>query len=412
MSIESNQKLALDAIKQGDYPAALLAFTALVKLEPRNMEFCLMAAEIAEKEEKKDLAAKFYAHAARFYVSLNNIGQAVVMMKHYHRIHPHEKRLCRQLFDCCKNCNRDDDSPCLPLLPVNDKIRLSLHNHDLFSWISDHAFNALLPDVEIQTFEDGDVITRDGEKAEALYLIAQGGVLPRVVESEETHELSIIHEGGICGEVPFMTGGQYRTADLIAVEKTMLVLIPYTAMKALIQTYPKVGASLDAFYQKHVLERQLACTPFFDILQEDERKAISQKLQTIHFKAGDVLFSEDASEPLDVFIVRSGWLSVNVCIQGQESLIYTAKTSHVLGDTGILAKKRHFTVRAISDVVAMQWLADDYQRCYDQHEELRHRVADRMIAYQEAISELRLGNDSTFVEVDINNRSLFRDIYR
>jgi len=400
MSIELNQRLALDAIKQGDYHAASLAFMALLKLEPNNIEFCLMAAEMAEKAEKKPLAAKCYAHAARFYVDQNNIGQAVVMMKHYQAIYPHEKRLCRLLFRCCKNCNANN-APCLPLLPANDKIRVSLHNHDLFSLISDHAFNDLLPSIEIKCFEDADMIAHDGEKAVALYLVAKGGVLPRLIETEQHRDLSIIHAGGVCGEVPFMTGGEERTADLIAVGTTILALIPYTAMAELIKTYPKVRTALDTFYQKHLLERQLACTSFFDVLQEDERKRICKELQTIHLKAGDVLFLEDSTTPLDVFIVRSGWLSVNVSIHGQETLIYTAKNSHVLGDTGVLAKKRYFTVRAISDVIIMRWREADYQRCYQQHESLRERVADRMIAYQEAINELRLGNDSTFVEPNI-----------
>ncbi len=400
MSIELNQRLALDAIKQGDYHGASVAFMALLKLEPSNMEFCLMAAEMAEKVEEKSLAAKCYAHAARFYVTQNNIGQAVVMMKHYQAIHPHEKRLCRQLFLCCKNCNQND-SPCFPLLPTNDKIRVSLHNHDLFSLISDHAFNDLLPSIEIKYFKDGDVIAQDGEKAVALYLVAKGGVLPRLIEPESQHDLSIIHAGGICGEVPFMTGGEERTADLIAVGATILALIPYTAMATLIKTYPKVRIALDTFYQKHLLERQLACTSFFDILQEDARKKICKELHTIHLKAGDVLFVEDATTPLDVFIVRSGWLSVNVLIDGQETLIYTAKNSHVLGDTGLLAKKRYFTVRAISDVVIMHWLEADYQRCYKQCGVLRDRVANRMLAYQEAINELRLGNDSMFIEPTI-----------
>jgi CRP-like cAMP-binding protein len=297
------------------------------------------------------------------------------------------------------------------LLAADDQLKVSLRDHDLFALISDHAFDDLLPHIQVQTYQDGDMIARSGDVADALYLIAKGGILPHVDDYDQSYDLSLIGAGGICGEVPFLTGGEERTADLKAVGSTELAVIPYDTLKTLTATYPKVMHELDGFYQAHVLERQLALTQFFDVLTDQERKEVSQQLETVHLKGGENLFVQGESSPLDVYVVRSGWVAVNVDINGREHLMYTAKNGNVLGDGGVLENVRRLSARAVSETIVMRWSEAQYRAFYGAHDDLRYRVADRMLAYQKAIADLRAGHQPTFIEDTMNQRALLRDVY-
>jgi len=410
MQVAHNQKLAREAIMRGDLPAAAAAFSELARLQPTNMEFCLMAADLSDKTGDAETSADWYAHAARFYIDQKNVGQAVVMMKHYQRLRPDEHRLCRKLFRCCNNCT-ENSSPCLPLLAADDQMKVSLRDHDLFALISDHTFDDLLPHIQLQTYQDGDFIARSGDAADALYLIAKGGILPHVDDFDQIYDLSPIAAGGVCGEVPFLTGGEERTADLKAIGVTELAVIPYDVLKKLTVTYPKVMLELDRFYQAHVLERQLALTQFFDVLTDDERNEVSAQLETVRLQGGENLFTQGETTPLDMYVVRSGWLAVNVIINGREHLIYTAKNGNVLGDVGVLENVRSFSARAVSESIVMRWPEAKYREFYAAHDDLRYRVADRMLAYQQAISDLRVGKKPTLIEDAMNQRALLRGVY-
>jgi len=410
MQVAHNQELAREAIMRGDLPAAAAAFCELARLQPSNMEFCMMAADLSDQTGDAETSADWYAHAARFYIDQKNIGQPVVMMKHYQRLRPDEKRLCRKLFRCCNNCTQNS-SPCLPLLAADDQLKVSLRDHDIFALISDHAFDDLLPHIQLQSYQDGDIIARSGDAADVLYLIAKGAILPHVDDFDQAYDLSPTLEGGVCGEVPFLTGGEVRTADLVAIGDTELAVIPYDILKKLTVTYPKVMRELDRFYQAHVLERQLALTQFFDVLTDKERIEICSQLETVRLKGGEYLFTQGDTSPLDMYVVRSGWLPVNVNINGREHLMYTAKNGNVLGDVGVLENVRGFSVRAVSESIVMRWPEAKYRAFYAAHDDLRYRVADRMLAYQQAISDLRLGKNPTVIEDEMNQRALLRGVY-
>ncbi len=383
------QQQIREAVRQGDFTAAVEASSALARLEPDNIDLCLLTADMATRAGLDDQAATWYAYAARYYVDRQDIAHAVVMMKSYQKLRPEERGFCRQLFRCCRSM--DGKTQCLPLLHAEDRVCMAFRQHELFTLISDQAFDELLPALDIRSYEDGEYIARVDEPAEFLYLVAEGGVRPWVLMDGERQALAVIRDSGVCGEVPFLTGQEVRTADLQAVGKTTLVCIPYTTLHELVKHYPRVRAQLDEYYQVHLLEQQLAHNGLFATLGDDQRKRVCGEMKTIHVEAGKTLFQQGSQEESGLYIVRSGWLSVNIELAGRHQLLYTAKAGNVIGETAILEKRRRFSARAVSDVVLIHWSEADYQRCYDHSGALRHCIADRLLMYQQAISDLRQG---------------------
>ncbi len=377
------------AIRQGDFSTAAEASSTLARLEPDDIDLCLLAADMAIKAERHDQAAEWYAHAAHYYVNRHDIAHAIVMMKSYQKLRPEERGFCRQLFRCCQTIG--EKTQCMPLLHVQDRVCMAFRQHELFALISDQAFDELLPALDIRNYEDGEYIARAGDPAEFLYLVAEGGVRPWVSIDGERQALAIVRDSGVCGEVPFLTGKDVRTADLQAVGETMLVCIPYTTLRELVKHYPRVRAQLDEYYQIHLLERQLAHHELFATLSDDQRKRVCGEMKTVHLDAGNTLFQQGSTEELGLYMVRSGWLSVNVEIAGHHQLLYTAKAGDVIGEIAIVEQRRRFSVRAVSDVVLIHWPEEDYRRCYANSVVLRHCIADRLLIYQQAISELQQG---------------------
>ncbi len=395
------QQAARDAVRTGDFHAAAQAFSELARIEPENMEICIMAANMAQRAGLNDMAAKWYAHAARHYVQQRDLNQAVVMMKHYHQIRPTERQFCRQLFRCCRDMG-EGGTLCLSLLHVEDRVCMAFRKHALFSRLDNHAFDELLPQIDVQQYKDAKPIAHAGEPAECLYLVAKGGIRPWIEIDGERMPLSVVASAEVCGEIPFLTGLNQRIADMEAVGDTVLICIPYQVLRELTRKYPSVEQQLDEYYRHHVLEQRLAQTPLFQTLGEGACKRICAEMENVHLHAGETLYQQGDTERLGLYVVRSGWLSVNIDIRGECHLLYTAKSGNLLGVTSLLSRQRRFFVRAVSDVSLMYWPEACYRRAYENHLPLRQYVAERMAMQQRAIQAMEEGHSPNWQETHGN----------
>ena len=115
----------------------------------------------------------------------------------------------------------------------------------LFRSITPEARRTLSDRGRLQTFESGDVLMRQGDEADALYVITLGRVrVERAVDGQDA--AAILAELGaneVVGEVGVLDGGA-RTATVTAMEHTETLRLHRTLLAVVLIQYPEVATEL------------------------------------------------------------------------------------------------------------------------------------------------------------------------
>jgi len=389
LPITRNQKKVKAAIQQGDFFAAAHALAELCKLQPNDLEVALLYADIAEQcGIMKDEAIDAYVRAGHLCVDHHHWTDGAKAMRHYYRLRPDGFMLGRELYRQAR-AEQATLAQATPFLHEDDAMVFAVRKHPMLAGVSEAAFDELFSSLQSRRLQDGEVVFRQGDFADYLCMIAMGAVQPWVESDDEPPQaMQITEAGGISGETPFLTGGEERTADLLAVGSTLIYQLPYQALQQVIDRYPEVASYVEAYYQDHATERQLSITPFFRRLKLDERREVAEQMELVTVAAGETLFSIGERTNLDMYVVYAGWLSVNVEVKGRLYLLHTAKRGDVLGELGLRSNQRTVTTRAISEVKLFRWSESQYRSYYLSHEWLRFKLADRLISLNDKINHL------------------------
>lgn len=123
---------------------------------------------------------------------------------------------------------------------------------DLFSGLSETERQALGARCALRTLRRGDVLMRQGDQADALYVVLSGRLAVTVEGLREP--VSEIGPGQPAGEIAFLTGGT-RTASVTAMRDTLVLSLSRGEFESLVGTHPGIWGTLTA-----MLARRLAAT--------------------------------------------------------------------------------------------------------------------------------------------------------
>ncbi|MDQ6979721.1 MAG: cyclic nucleotide-binding domain-containing protein, partial [Mariprofundaceae bacterium] len=362
----SRRRQARAALRIGDYKAAAEAFTALVVETPQDIDLYLQVARCYQQAEETQQAAAWYLKTAQLYVDKGIGVQAVALLRIYRELRPDDIETCRTMFRQCR-MQTSEPEDLLDMLSENDQACYTMRYGEIFTALDDASFDALLDDMQVRELQDGDTLVSIGEPAESLFLIAEGAVQAWMVKRGERVSLGKIGAGGVCGEVPLFIGSRQRTGDLIACGATRIVEIRYALLKEVQQKDPAISQRIDALYHRHLLERQLALNPFFGALSASLRQQIAGEMIVVRVQKNGVIFNKGDSS-LDVYLVRSGALAINIAMPGEQVQLKMVQGGSVIGETTIADNgTRAMTVQAASDAVLLRWSGSAYQACYQTH---------------------------------------------
>src|SRR5665811_2145343 len=124
---------------------------------------------------------------------------------------------------------------------VDDDVVLSA---PLFSSIDPEAAGALRATMTLVTLERGDVLFREGEPGDRLYVIATGKVkVGRRAPDGRENLLAVLGPGEMIGELSLFDPGA-RTATATAVADTSLYELAHSGLVAWIEQHPAVAKHL------------------------------------------------------------------------------------------------------------------------------------------------------------------------
>jgi len=404
----SLQQKALKLAQKGRHEKSAAAYGALATLVQDDLDLPLRTAHCYQKAKSDEDAARWLIQAAERYARQNHPTQAIASLRLYHALKPDDHNATKRIYRLCR-AQREDRGSLLKSLSDKTRTGRKLHACDLFSLFDDHVFDALLGKIKFHHHADKEVIDRMGDEASSLYFVIRGEVEGYLIYNNNRTYLGSIGEDDVCGETAYFTGGR-RTTETVANSVTELLELPYELLDSLKQDSPVLNDHLESLYRSRMLVKQLALTPPFKEVDAKTRQKIAAKMKLIQVKAGQTLFKEGDTS-LDLYLVRTGKVAVNLTINGSEKLLKTVETGGVIGDVSIAAEReRTATARTISDCTLMILTASNYSDLYQHSPQLQKTLHKRkQIQIVETLDMIKGVN---MVEGDDACKLLLKDIWQ
>ena len=185
-------------------------------------------------------------------------------------------------------------------------LRSELANTPLFGDLDSASLHTLISRVRVVILEAGQVLFRQGDAANSLYVVVEGAVVP-IAEGERRRKLAVLERGEFFGEIGLMTR-QPRNATIEALVDTKLLAIDRRVLWGLIANQPSVAKSILRFLRARLIDRQIRTNLFFAAFAHAEREAVARQFRLLEVKDGTRIV-EQGKPSNGLFVVLSGSLA-------------------------------------------------------------------------------------------------------
>lgn len=323
----ANEKLksrAKRALLDGKYKKALGFFDELHKLEPDDLRIHVKLAELREKTGDTEKAVTDYIHIARVYAEQGFVVQAIAINKIVLRLDPERTEIKERLKTLSSERGDDwairtvspKDQMQAPDISGKDRAKLSFERTPLLSGLSGDELEAFIDSLQLRHVDAEELIFREGDHGNYLYLIGMGSVLLRAKDSQGRKRVfSHLCEGDFFGEYAFMSRVPHSD-EAIAETDCSVLMIDRITFDEWVEKYPGIQSTIEDFYRQRVLARVLAITPVFEGVPTDARLALADHFQLRTFEKGGVVVRE--GEAGDTFyLIRSGSVDLSTSGMGK-----------------------------------------------------------------------------------------------
>lgn len=193
--------------------------------------------------------------------------------------------------------------------PLAPSLRSEIANLPLFSELDPESLHALIGRLRVVVLDQGQILFRQGDPAEALYVVIEGAVVPIAegAEGEGRRKLAVIERGDFVGEIGLITK-QPRNATVAALVESRLVAIDRSVLVPLMRRAPSVAQALLRFLRARMLDRQIRSNLFFAAFAHAEREAVARQFRLLEVKTGTRVVTRGAP-PEGLFVVLAGSLA-------------------------------------------------------------------------------------------------------
>ena len=221
-------------------------------------------------------------------------------------------------------------------------LRNELAHIPLFGDLDPASLHTLIRNIRIVGLGAGEVLFRQGDPANSLYVVVEGAVVP-IAEGERRRKLAVLERGAFFGEIGLLTK-QSRNATIEALVETRLLAIDRRLVWELIGRVPSVAKGLLRFLRARLIDRQIRTHLFFAAFAHAERDAVARQFRI--FEVGDgTRIVVQGRPPEGLFVVLAG--SLSMVDRKRAKTLAELAPGDVFGGLSLLAGEP-----ATSDVVA------------------------------------------------------------
>jgi CRP-like cAMP-binding protein len=165
----------------------------------------------------------------------------------------------------------------------------------LLEGLAKPAVDAIASGMARRQFASGEMILREGERADSCFVLAGGEA--RVLKRDPIHprgdvtEVSRLQGGDLFGEVA-MLSDQRRHASVQAVSDCDLLEIPRAHLAVVSRRFPEVKQYLARFYRERIICTLVATAAFFRPLEPADRMSLLSHFQFSRVEQGARVIQE------------------------------------------------------------------------------------------------------------------------
>lgn len=165
----------------------------------------------------------------------------------------------------------------------------------LFAELGAPALERLARLVGLEVALEGDVVFRAGEPSTALYIVAEGAVVP-IAEGPERKKLAVLEAGSVFGEMGLLSG-EARSASVEALVDSKLLRLDKHHAQALLRESPAVLRELMRCFRKRWADRLLRTSSLFCELPPAECQQVTREFRLLEAQAQTLLIEQGKPSP-------------------------------------------------------------------------------------------------------------------
>jgi CRP-like cAMP-binding protein len=200
----------------------------------------------------------------------------------------------------------------------------------LFAGMPSDALQALVANLQLVSLDRGELLFREGDPSDALYVIVEGEVSvqgdgpPRV-------EMSRLGPGAFLGEVALMTD-QPRTATVACVVPAELLRIDRHTLSRVLANHGDVLRAVLRFVRDRLVDRWMRTSPLFRPFNDAQRNELAAKFKFLEIDAGTVVLGT-GERPDGLYIVLAG----QFLVRRNGSAVAQLGPGDLIGETALLS---------------------------------------------------------------------------
>lgn len=295
---------------------------------------------------------------------------------------------------------RCDDAGCDNV--ANTSPSETLRNTPLFGALTASALRSLIRRVRVVEIAEGETLFRQGDRADALYVVVDGAVVP-IAESDgpgspETR-LAVLEAGAFFGETGLVTR-QPRNATIRALVDTRLLAVDRRIMWELVRSQPETLRVVLRFLRERLVDRLVRTSPLFEAFSHADRGNVARQFDFLEVRDAQVVIAQDQPAP-GLFIVLAGHLDVAVVEAEGDKILARLGPGEFCGERSLLRREP-----AMAGVISSGkcWLLAlpeaRFRRIADRNPELARTIA-RILEAREQENDDALSQPSLIMEAGI-----------
>ena len=224
-----------------------------------------------------------------------------------------------------------------------------LRRSALFRFLPDEVFEKILPLLQEENYEFGDILVRQGDPADAFYVLLSGRA--RVVKQDQNGEeivLATLKPGDSFGEAALSEGGT-RTATVRCSTAVEVLRLDRGDFLELAKEVPELKHHVEMTARHRALHGFLYEFSNFGRLPVPAMRSVIEKLAPVEFAKGSLIIKQgDAPGPM--YIMEKGRARAFASNNGAERNLAFYREGDFFGELSILnGSPRAATVEAFSD---------------------------------------------------------------